>query len=88
MSFLLSVDETLNVRYSDFIDNLQYDTWKMDKEDGVKLKKEPNLDDLITIKDKDKIKWRMKDIFRRSFFWYMGSDSIPPCKEQVFRYYN
>ena len=86
MSFLLDTDDLLEVGYNDFLENLQLENWRLDSEDGVEIKGKPNLDDIVVYKEAGKVKFQARDIYRRSFYWYMGSDTIPPCKEEVFRF--
>ena len=82
---MLTSDEFLKVDYNKFIENLELEKWRLDSEEGVELKLKPNLDDILTYKQGGKT-FQARDIFRRSFYWYMGSASTPPCKEEVFRF--
>ena len=85
MSFMLTSDDLLKVEYNTFIDNLETENWDLGSENGVEIKKKPNLDDILTYKEGGKT-FQARDIFRRSFYWYMGSSSTPPCKEEIFRF--
>lgn len=67
------------------------------KDDNLKNDRVPNIDYLIfqekqsgdkKFGDEDKMEgeWLLPDIFRKSFFWYTGSMSTPPCKEGIQRF--
>lgn len=76
LSFLLLEDTEFLSDYSDFFDNIQNSA-------------PVSLDDLIVFKDpKDskKVLFKLSKILRRSFFWYQGSLSTPPCTEGISRF--
>ena len=51
------------------------------------ISKKPSLNYLQTVKSSTgDIKYLLPDVFRRSFYWYSGSYTTPPCSEGVQRF--
>ena len=54
--------------------------------DEIKGEGNPDLDLLIVNKNEKGVEYKFANIFRRSFYWYTGSTTTPPCKEGIFRF--
>lgn len=82
---MLASDDLLNIPNNVLLENLEVEKWNLGLEDGVSISKSPNLDDILTYAEGGKT-FQARDIFRRSFFWYMGSATTPPCVEEINRF--
>lgn len=85
-SFLFIADTDGEAQWNTFLEELKLEDWNLGSEDGIALKTSPNLDNIVVAKNGDEIKYQARHIFRRSFYWYTGSDSVPPCTEEVYRF--
>ena len=85
-SILFQADPDGESQWNTFLEELNIEKWNLGSEDGLVLESMPNIDNLVVAKEGDEIKYQARHIFRRSFYWYTGSDSVPPCTEEVYRF--
>lgn len=72
---MLEMDENAKPNY--FFDTLSAESWSADPKVKTTLFEKPDLTQIVT--------GGAKTFFSKSFFYYMGSESTPPCMEGVLR---
>lgn len=61
-----------------FVENLDVEGWTFDIKSKYRLDGRPDVSDIV--------KGGAFTYFQKSFYWYMGSISTPPCNQEVFRF--
>ena len=78
----LNEDEDWNI----FFESLQVEKWKLDTEKSLTVNGlDMNMLEVSRNSEGD-ILYTFNDLFRRSFFWYKGSETTPPCTGDIKRY--
>lgn len=76
LSIFLEIDQEAPV--NTFFTNIEPDLWEAKEGFSLDLEKDVLLEELE--------KGGLTDFFDLSFFWYLGSETVPPCKEGVSIY--
>lgn len=78
LSFLVKEVVDGDADHNKFVEALDVEGWKFDSKEKYRLDGRPDLSDIV--------KGGANVYFQKSFFWYMGSLSTPPCEQEIFRF--
>lgn len=78
VSFLLAEVPDGDADHNEFVEGLDVEGWEFNPSKGYRLDARPNPDKLV--------KGGGHIYFQKSFYWYMGSDSVPDCEQEINRF--
>lgn len=77
LSFFLKIGDDMQTPDNKFFEDLDIANWNFSEGKAYTSMKKPSLNSLVN--------GGLTSYYQKNFFWYMGSESIPPCREHVFR---